>query len=304
MPSVARSAPVPAAPRHVRCRPPAAITVRSARVTDVTRLPPREWRVHRDRHPPALARHARCTLAARYRSPPRAATVAPRSRPRTWGSSSPRITGTPPPFTSFASRPATMKQVRRPFLLRVLRMLHLEPLCCHRVRVSATSRDDPLEVHLRDCVNQPGIVGSLDGLHLAASHNFLELVFSPTQRQRSKVTSVQPQHIERHITRRLSVIISEEKSGRPSLMTTISPSRITSRAGSSRAIAFASASKRLIGFFVFDKNRPRSSSTYNVPRNPSSFNLYSQSRPRGTSRTSFGRMGSVCGSTRLHPDHF
>ena len=74
-------------------------------------------------------------------------------------------------------------------------------------------------------------------------------------------------------------------------MTTISPSRITSRTRSSCAIEFASASKRLIRFFVFDENRPCSSSTYSVPRNPSSFSSYSQSRPRGTSRTSFGRMG-------------
>jgi hypothetical protein len=47
---------------------------------------------------------------------------------------------------------------------------------------------------------------------------------------------------------------------------------MTSRTGSSRAIAFASESKRLIGFFVFDRKRPRSPSTYNVPRNASSFN--------------------------------
>src|SRR6185503_15911843 len=41
------------------------------------------------------------------------------------------------------------------------------PLPASRVR--ATFRDDAFEIHLRDCVDQPGVGGSLDRLHLAHS---------------------------------------------------------------------------------------------------------------------------------------
>jgi ABC-2 type transport system ATP-binding protein len=83
-----------------------------------------------------------------------------------------------PPFTSFNSRPATMKKVRRSFLLRILRMLDLQPLRFRRVGVRAAFRDDAFKVHPRDCVDQPAVVRSFDGLHLAHSRQLLELAFS------------------------------------------------------------------------------------------------------------------------------
>src|SRR6185436_3884364 len=171
------------------------------------RFPPREWHAHRApaRPPPAPGWHVRCTLAARCRSPPRAATHAPRSRPRTSGSLSPRITRTPPPFTSCNSRPPAMKKVRPPFLLRILRVLDLQPLRSRGVTIRAAFSHDAFEIHPHDRIDQQGIVAMLHVAHTRPAHQLLERSLSPPKRTRTKVTSIEPQHVEGNVARRLAI---------------------------------------------------------------------------------------------------
>jgi hypothetical protein len=120
------------------------------------RFPPREWHAHRGppARPPPSPRHDRCTLATRCRSPLRAATVAPRLPPPRVRQAVAVITFRPPPFVLAGSRPPAMKQLRPPFLLRIPRVLDLQPLRLRRVRIPAALRHHAFEIAPSDGLHQ------------------------------------------------------------------------------------------------------------------------------------------------------
>ena len=122
------------------------------------RFPPREWHAHREDRPPD-PRPRRVTPVARSRL-----AVARRFAPqRSRHGSRPRACGRPSRCrrSAAALRPraftsAAMKQLRPPFLLRIPRMLDLQPLRLRRVRIRATFRHDAFEIHPHDRIHQAG----------------------------------------------------------------------------------------------------------------------------------------------------